>query len=139
MKFEHYIRKPFTVEAVEITRENIDEVAELIGETREKDGVPFIAINRRLVPNIHRAYLGWFVTKLGDNFRCYSPKVFNAEFTEHEPGTGYFFEEDSDDIPPAVLAHEENGTRQNVFMQVKVPEAWTESGAHFHVPEIGQA
>lgn len=137
MKFDNYIRKPFTVEAVEITRENIDDVAELIGEAREKDGVPFIAINRRLVPNIHRAYLGWFVTKLGDNFRCYSPKVFRAEFAEHEPGTGYFFEESDDENSPEVLAHEDNGTRQNVFMQVKVPESWTESGAHFHVPEIG--
>jgi len=97
MEFKNYIRKPFTVEAVEITRENIGEVAELIGEVREKDGQPFIAINRRLVPNIHRAYLGWYVTKLGDNFRCYNAKVFNSEFTEHDPGSGYFFEEKEDD------------------------------------------
>jgi len=102
MKFKNYIRKPFTVEAVEITRENIAEVAELIGEVREKDGIPYIAVNWRRVPNISRASLGWFVTQMGDNYRCYSPKVFNAEFTEHEPGSGYFFDEapDPDEYTP---------------------------------------
>lgn len=96
MNFDHYIRKPFTVEAVEITRENIAEVSELIGELREKDGQPFVAINRRLVPNIHRAYLGWYVTKMGDNFRVYTQKVFLEQFAPHEAGTGYFFEESPD-------------------------------------------
>jgi hypothetical protein len=118
MQFKNYIRKPFTVEAVEITEENMSDVAELIGEVREKDGVTFIAINRRLVPNIHRAYVGWFVTKLGDNFRCYSSKVFNAEFVEHDPGSGYFFEEgpDTDEYTSVPIDDEGSVTvAHNVF------------------------
>jgi hypothetical protein len=80
MEFTSFTRKPFTVDAVQITKENMAEVAELIGELREKDGVQFIAINRRIVPNIHRAFEGWWVTKMGDNLRCYAGTIFTDQF-----------------------------------------------------------
>jgi hypothetical protein len=82
MEFNTFIRKPFAVQAVEITEENIGEVAELIGTLRQKeDGTPFIKVNPRLVPNIYRVYPGFWMTKMGDNIRCYSKRIFHAQFT----------------------------------------------------------
>lgn len=83
MEFTHFVRKPFTVEATEVTAENIAEVAELIGVLREKDnGTPYIAVDRRLVPNLYRVYTGFWLTRMGDNVRCYSKRVFKQQFTE---------------------------------------------------------
>lgn len=98
MELITHIRKPFTVEAIEITEENIDEVAAIIGEVQtDASGNKYILINRKVVPNMTRASVGWYLTKMGDNYRCYSPKIFNEQFAEHEPNTGYFFEEETDD------------------------------------------
>ena len=80
--FHSFVRKPFLVEAVQITKENIGALAQLLGELKEKDGEQWILIDRRIVPNIKKAYVGWYVTRLDDNLRCYSPKVFDKEFTD---------------------------------------------------------
>lgn len=110
MKFNQYIRRPFVVEAVEITEENIDEVAELVGEIRVKDGVKFIALNRRIVPNVNRAYIGWFMTRMNDNYRCYNPKTFNEQFIDHEPVKSFVFggvEDEFDATPPHGIERQE--------------------------------
>ncbi len=53
MEFTTFVRKPFTVDAVEVTEENIAEIAELVGVLRQKeDGAPYIHVDRRLIPNI---------------------------------------------------------------------------------------
>lgn len=84
--FKTYVRKPFVVEAVEITEENLDEVAPLIGEVRKKeDGSRYIFVDRRLVPNVFRVYPGFFMTKMGDNIRCYSRRVFLDQFVVMQP------------------------------------------------------
>ena len=101
MEFTTFIRKPFTVEAVEITDDNIIEVAKLIGELRTKGDTPFIQLDRRLVPNVQRAYIGWFVTRLGENFRAYSPRVFNEQFTTYEPVASFVFEQTDDEFDQA--------------------------------------
>ncbi len=86
MEFTEYVRKPFLVDAVEITEENIGEIAKYVGELREKDdGTPFISVDRRLVPNIFRVYPGFYMTRMGDHIRCYSRKVFNEQFVKGEP------------------------------------------------------
>lgn len=86
MEFNTFVRKPFVVEAVEITRENIAEVAKHVGDLREKeDGTPFILVDRRLVPNVFRVYPGFWMTKMGENVRCYSRKIFQEQFTAHTP------------------------------------------------------
>jgi len=85
MEFITFVRKPFTVEAVEVTEDNIAEIAEMIGNLRHKEnGTPYIAVNRRLVPNLFRVYVGFWLTKMGDtdNIRCYSKRVFNQQFLE---------------------------------------------------------
>ena len=82
MDFIPHHRKTFHVEAAEITEENLDQRAELIGDVviDDYDGKRYIRVNKRLVPNIHRAYVGWWITRMGDNLRCYSPKIFSEQF-----------------------------------------------------------
>lgn len=81
MELAEFVRKPFTVEAVEVTVDNIEEIAELVGTLRHKDnGTPYIQVNRRLVPNIVRVFPGFWMTKLGENIRCYSKHAFEEQF-----------------------------------------------------------
>lgn len=82
-EFNTYQRKPFVVEAVQITAENIEELAPMIGDYRKlEDGTPYILVDSRLVPNLHRAYIGYWITKMGDNFRCYVQKIFEDQFEQ---------------------------------------------------------
>jgi hypothetical protein len=94
MQFTEFVRRPFVVEAIEVTEENIAEVAEYVktvlanyvGELRSKeDGTPFISVDRHLVPNIFKVYPGFFLTRMGDHIRCYSRKVFMEQFVENGP------------------------------------------------------
>lgn len=85
MDFIDFVRKPFRIKAVEITAENIEEIAKSVGDLRFKDDepqTPFILVDPRLVPNVDRAYIGFFMTKMGDNIRCYSRRIFNEQFIE---------------------------------------------------------
>lgn len=81
MEFTTYVRKPFIVDAVEITADNIEEVAKYVGDLREKeDGTQYILVDQRLVPNVERVYPGFFMTKMGENVRCYSKRIFKEQF-----------------------------------------------------------
>jgi len=80
--FEEFVRKPFVVEAVLVTKQNIADIAEFIGTLElEGDRAPYIQVDSRLVPNVVRVYPGYWMTRIGDNFRCYSKKIFNDQFT----------------------------------------------------------
>lgn len=83
MEFNTYIRKPFVVQASEITEENIHEVAKFVGTIRSRDdGEVFIEVDRTKIPNLDRVYVGFWVTKIGNNARCYSARVFTQQFVE---------------------------------------------------------
>lgn len=85
LQFSPFVRKPFTVDALRITNENIHEIAELVGEVRyldEAEKKPYIHVNRRLVPYVLRVFPGFWVTKMGDEVRCYANKVFHEQFKE---------------------------------------------------------
>lgn len=85
MDSHFFIRTPFVIKATEITEDNIDEIAELIGRVRRpEDAPPYIAVDWRRVPNIKRADIGWMVTSYNGNHRCYAPKVFAEQFTEYK-------------------------------------------------------
>jgi len=87
VEFTAYVRKPFEVEAVEITTDNIASVAKLIGTLRiTKEGVPFIAVDRSKVGQIDRVWPGYWMTKMGKNIRCYSPNLFLSQFQPKENG-----------------------------------------------------
>lgn len=86
MDFTTFVRKPFAVDVVEVTEENIAEIAELVGTLKKKDdGTSYVHVDRRLVPNIWKVFPGFFMTKMGDNVRCYSKQVFNKQFMESTP------------------------------------------------------
>ncbi len=86
MDFTTFVRKPFAVDVVEVTEENIAEISELVGTLKKKeDGTSYIYVDRRLVPNIYRVFPGFFMTKMGDNVRCYSKQVFNKQFVANTP------------------------------------------------------
>lgn len=87
MDFTTYVRKPFRVQAVRITKENIEEIATKIGRIRYKreSGEPFIRVNSRVVPNVPFVYLGFYMTEMGDNIRCYSGKIFEQQFVQTSP------------------------------------------------------
>lgn len=91
MEFTEFVRKPFVVEAVEVTEENIADVAEFVGTLRTKDdGTPYIQVDRRLIPNIYRVYPGFWMTRMGDNIRCYSKRIFEEQFIENDAVTSDF-------------------------------------------------
>lgn len=83
MEFQTYVRKPFKVEAILITDENIEELAKNIGRIDTKpNGDKFIQVDEDLVPNVPRVYPGFWMTKMGSNIRCYSPYAFGNQFLE---------------------------------------------------------
>lgn len=96
MEYTHYIRRPFEVDAVEITEDNMAEIAKLVGEIKTKDGVTFIQLDRRVIPNVTRALVGWYLTKLDANYRCYSPNIFHEQFMPHESEITFAFEASAD-------------------------------------------
>ena len=102
MDFDTFVRKPFVVQAVEITKENIEEVAQFVGTLRKKeDGTPYILVDQRLVPNVFRVYPGFFMTKMGENFRCYSRRIFLDQFIPKDDSTQQWLDYlngDSDEI-----------------------------------------
>jgi hypothetical protein len=48
---------------------------------REKRMARPLLVDQRLVPNVERVYPGFFMTKMGENVRCYSRKIFKEQFT----------------------------------------------------------
>jgi hypothetical protein len=85
MDFTTYVRKPFVIQAVEITEENIGEVAKFVGELRGvRDGNPHILVNSELVPNVDVVFPGYYMTKMGSNVRCYSKRSFENQFIEKD-------------------------------------------------------
>jgi hypothetical protein len=82
IEFTKFIRKPFSVLAVQVTMENMKALAKLVGEVQTENGETFILLDRRIVPNVTRAKVGWWVTKLGDNYHCYSQKIFKQQFMQ---------------------------------------------------------
>ncbi len=85
MEFTTYVRKPFVVQAIEITAENLEDVAKYIGDVKDReDGSKYILVDRRLVPNVFKVYPGFFMTKMGENIRCYSRKIFKEQFVEQD-------------------------------------------------------
>lgn len=97
--FELFIRTPFVVKATKITEDNIEDVAQMLGEVRTKaNGEKYIALDRRVVPNVSKAFIGWWVTALNGNIRCYAPKVFKEQFEAAAEGGIFTFSVDDVEV-----------------------------------------
>jgi hypothetical protein len=103
MEFNEFVRRPFKVEATRITEENIEEIAKMIGEVKTKGNEKFILLDKRIVPSMNRAYVGWWVTRFNDNLRCYSNKIFTEQFMPHTDEWNNWFAEDPTEIAVAEI------------------------------------
>lgn len=106
MEFTEFVRRPFKVEAIKITDENINEIAALIGEIKvhPKTKEKFILLDKRIVPSMARAYVGWWVTRFNDNLRVYSNKIFQEQFTVCDEGWVTWFAIADENTEEAVAA-----------------------------------
>ncbi len=103
MNFAMFVRRPFVVEAVEVTVDNIEEISKHVGTLRYKeDGGPYINVDRRLFPNIFRVYPGFWMTRMGDNIRCYSQQVFEKQFIKSDKNIDDWLEDLAKLVPEEV-------------------------------------
>lgn len=85
MEFKPFARRPFIIEAVQVTKDNIEEIAALgVGTVcTSSAGVPFIKVDRNVVPHVSRVYIGfWFTRTDRGQIRCYAKKVFDTQYAE---------------------------------------------------------
>lgn len=106
LEFEEYVRKPFLVEVVRITRDNIEEIAEIIGELCYEGSKPYIKVNKNVVPGINRVHVGYYMTRMGDNIRCYNKRVFASQFCPSDPEIVNWV-----NYIRATIAHQQQGMR----------------------------
>lgn len=86
MQFKTYVRKPFTVSAVEVTEDNIEDIAKLCGTIETNgEGQRFIKVTNDSVKTVTRVYVGFWMTKNGDNIRFYSNRIFSQQFIQSTP------------------------------------------------------
>lgn len=85
MDFVPFVRKAFVVDAVEVTLENIEEIAKLVGEIRYENEKPYIHVNPNVVVGVRRAFPGYWMTRMGDNLRLYNKRVFFKMFCPNTP------------------------------------------------------
>lgn len=86
-----YVRKAFAVEAVEVTRDNVEEVAEWCGGEvktspgkggRRQQQFVKVPVKNPLNDRQTRAYPGDWVLSAGAGFKVYTQKAFSASFEE---------------------------------------------------------
>lgn len=108
ISYERFVRVPFAVRACKITADNIEQVAEKIGTVKEKNGEKYIQIDKRVIPNIAKAHIGYYLTILDGNLRCYSAKIFNDQFVDMPEGQsirfGFTTDDDGEEMMTSILA-----------------------------------
>ncbi len=79
-----YVRKPFEVDAVQVTAENLEELAEWCQGTLEEDNRPYIRVRvaRPLNERQTKAYAGDWVLYAGTGFKVYTSKAFHRTFEQ---------------------------------------------------------
>jgi hypothetical protein len=84
MDTSKFARKPFYVDAIQVTKENLEEVAKWCrGKIETTDnGATFILIDvhRPLSPRQTQAFLGDWILQAGSGFKIYTPKAFEKSF-----------------------------------------------------------
>jgi hypothetical protein len=82
-----YVRKPFEVEAVEVTTDNVEEVAKwcdgkVLAEGDDENPKQFVKVRvaRALNERQTKAYPGDWVLYAGTGYKVYTPKAFAKTF-----------------------------------------------------------
>lgn len=84
LKFTNYVHRPLVIEAIEITDENLEEVAEIIGRVTGPENDRKILTDDRIIRGFRLVRPGWWLTKVGDSYRCYNPAAFERTFERVE-------------------------------------------------------
>jgi hypothetical protein len=89
---EKFIRKPFTIDAVRVTEENLEEVAKWCGgdvttETRGKKEVRYIKVpvTNPLNERQTKAYVGDWVLHSKSSWKSYTNRAFDDSFEQYSP------------------------------------------------------
>lgn len=94
MNTQKFVRKPFEVEAAQVTAENLEEVAAWCrgtvntdgpGGTEPGDAYVKVTVARALNERQTKAFVGDWVLQAGNGFKVYTSKAFNKSF---EPSLG---------------------------------------------------
>lgn len=83
LETKKYARKPFSVDAVQITADNMEEVASWAqGEVREENGVKYVhvRVHRPLNERQTKGYVGDWVLYAGTGYKVYTDKAFEGSF-----------------------------------------------------------
>jgi hypothetical protein len=87
---EKYTRRPFEIEAIRITKENFNEVAEWCGgEILDHNGKQYIKVDvtRPLTEKQTRGFIGDWLLKAGSGFKVYTHKAFQHCFIKNKQET----------------------------------------------------
>lgn len=80
-----YVRKPFLIDAAQVTPENIQEIAKWVdGEIRSDDLGQYVKVrvHRPLNDRQTKAYVGDHVLYAGTGYKVYTPKAFANSFEQ---------------------------------------------------------
>lgn len=76
-----FVRRPFNVEALRLTEDNLDAIAEMLGEVKtSKKGVTYIKIDPKHNTNRRVVELGFWITQKDDVLHFYSDNAFKRNF-----------------------------------------------------------
>lgn len=92
LQIKKYTKKPYDVDGVQVTHENMGEVAtwcegEIQNESTSEDAKTFIKVNVFNAANDRQsqAFVGDWVLKSGNGFKVYTNKAFHNTFQEKTP------------------------------------------------------
>lgn len=84
MKTSTFVRKPFKVEGIQVTEENMPEVAKWCRGTLERDRSqkPYIAVNVQKAANERQkqGFVGDWILKFNNGFKVFQDKSFHNTF-----------------------------------------------------------
>ncbi len=80
-----YARKPFHVDAVQVTADNIEEVAswcegDIVGDAETETRYVKVKVYRPITERQTKAFVGDWVLYAGTGFKVYTPKAFEKSF-----------------------------------------------------------
>jgi hypothetical protein len=84
MKTHKFARKPFYVDAIRVTKDNIEEVArwcqgEILTDAEQGPYIK-VRVHRPLTERQTQAFLGDWVLYAGTGYKVYNPKAFDKSF-----------------------------------------------------------
>lgn len=89
MKLENYKRKPFIVQCVQVTADNMEEVAKWVGGSVKHESASAnrpaasyveVSVIRPTHPKQSMAYIGNWVLKMGTTWKVYTDTGFRSSF-----------------------------------------------------------